>query len=265
MICPRCHSRNELGVSQCGNCGAPFTRRAARRSRPDQSGGRQNYNYQQPQPQAAGAYEEYPPQRRQAPPRRQRHAYRRTAGPGNRAIGGLIAFLIVTIVVITAAAWLSSGDTTSRIGDGLSDTIAGVAPFGSDDDGPDVEVPEVPPEPQGEQTWTLSEGELNERIRNNPDAFSPASDVRVELNEGTVTIRFRAYGVNGTYHGSLTTRDGVPVVADSTIDGSLGFIIGSSQIDEALNREMASVVAEQDVSVESVHVRPGEMIFGISG
>ncbi len=154
---------------------------------------------------------------------------------------------------------------TSRIGDGITDSIAGVAPFGSDDDDPDVEIPETPPEPQGEQTWTLTQDELNQRIRNNPGSFSPASDVRVELGEGTVTVRFRAYGVNGTYHGSLTTRDGVPVVADSTIDGGLGFIIGSGQIDDALNREMANVVAEQNVSVESVHVRPGEMVFGISG
>ena len=177
----------------------------------------------------------------------------------------MIAFLIITIVVITAAAWLSSGDTTNRIGDEITDTVAGVVPFGADDEEPDVEVPDTPPEPQGEQTWTLTQEELNQRIRNNPDAFSPASDVRVELGEGTVTVRFRAYGVNGTYHGSLTTRDGVPVVADSTIDGGLGFIIGSGQIDDALNREMANVVAEQNVSVQSVHVRPGEMVFGISG
>jgi hypothetical protein len=183
--------------------------------------------------------------------------------PGSRAVGGLIAFLIITIVVISAAAWLSSGDTTSRIGDGVSERLAGAIPFNSNDE-PSIDVPEAPAEPQGEQTWTLTEAELNERIRNNPDAFSPASDVRVELGEGTVTVRFRAYGVNGTYHGSITTQDGVPVVADSTVDGALGFVIGSSQIDDALNRQMAAVVEEQNVSVESVHVRPGEMVFGIS-
>lgn len=266
MICPRCHSRNELGVSQCDNCGAPFTRRAARRARPEQTGGRYTYNYQQPEPQAqpAGSYgaQPYPGQ---APPRRKRRQPDRSAYPGNRAIGGLIAFLIITLVVIAAAAILSSGDTTNRLGDEINNTVAGVVPFTSDDAEPDIEVPEPPPEPQGTQTWTLTEDELNQRIRNNPDSFSPASDVRVELGEGTVTVQFRAYGMNGTYHGSLTTQDGVPVVADSTIDGGLGFIIGSGQIDDALNREMANVVAEQDVSVESVHVRPGEMVFGISG
>ncbi len=264
MICPRCHTRNELGASQCVNCGAPFTRRAAKRTRPDQRGAPRDYNYQQPGYQAAAA-PGYPHQGRQAPPSRQKRVYRRSAAPGNKAVGGLIAFLIITIVVISAAALLSSGNTTERLGEGISESVAGVVPFAGDNDNPNVEVPETPPQPQGDQTWTLTQDELNQRIRNNPDAFSPASDVRVELGDGTVTVRFRAYGVNGTYHGSLTTRDGVPVVADSTVDGALGFVIGTSDIDAALNQQMAAVVAEQNVSVESVHVRPGEMVFGISG
>jgi hypothetical protein len=265
MICPRCQIRNELGASQCASCGAPFTRQAARRTRPEQGGRRHDYNYHQPrstQPAGAAAF---PQPGSHAPPRRQKRVYRRNVGPGNRAIGGLIAFLIITIVVISAAAILGSGDTSSRIGDGLSDGVSGIFGGTDNNDGPDVEVPEAPPEPQGEQTWTLTEDELNQRLSAQEDAFGPADDVSVELGEGTVTVRFRAYGASGTYHGSLTTRDGVPVVADSTIDGALGWVVSSGQIDDALNREMAAVVSEQQVSVESVHVRPGEMIFGISG
>lgn len=266
MICPRCNTRNQLGASQCSSCGSPFTRRAARRAGPERGGTRQRFSAasQNQFAQPAPAYGGPPP--RQAPPRRPRRPNPAAAGPGTRAIGGLIAFLIITIVIISAAAWLSSGDTSQRLGDGLGDRVAGVVPFAGDDteSQPDIDVPEPPPEPQGAQTWTLTEDELNQRVRNNPDAFSPASDVRIELGDGTVTVRFRAYGVNGTYHGSLTTRDGVPVVADSTVDGALGFVIGSSDIDNALNREMASVVEEQNVSVQSVHVRPGQMIFGLT-
>jgi hypothetical protein len=263
MICPRCQTRNELGASQCSNCGAPFTRRAARRVRPDQGASRYNYDHQQPTPRAAGA-SGYPQDTHYPAPRRQRRTYRRSAGPGNRAIGGFIAFLIITIVIISGAAWLGSGDTTSRISDGVSQSFSSIVDFSPDDSEPDIEIPETPAEPQGEQTWTVTQDELNQRIRNQQDAFSPASDVRVELGDGTVTVRFRAYGANGTYHGSLTTRDGVPVVADSTIDGALGYAVSSNRIDEVLNQEMAAIVAENDVSVESVHVRPGEMVFGIS-
>jgi caffeoyl-CoA O-methyltransferase len=190
--------------------------------------------------------------------------YRRGVGPGNRAVGGLIAIMIIIIVVVSGAALLGSGDTTERISDGVSDTFSGLVGGGTNDGRPDVEVPETPAEPQGDQTWVLTEEELNQRIARNPDAFSPAEDVSIELGEGTVTVHFRAYGVNGTYHGTLTTSDGVPVVADSTIDGALGWVVSSSQIDDVLNQEMASAVAEQQVSVESVHVRPGQMIFGIS-
>jgi hypothetical protein len=262
MICPRCQSRNELGVSQCGNCGAPFTRRAARRARPEQGAPRQDYNYHQQTAQSVAA----PGHQHGAyyPTRRPRRAHRRNVGPGNRAVGGLIAFLIVTIVVISGAALLGTGNTADRISDGISESFSGMVDFGSDDGEPDIEIPEAPAEPQGEETWVVTEDELNRRISNQPDAFSPASDVRLELGEGTVTVRFRAYGASGTYHGSLTTRDGVPVIADSRIDGALGFVVSSGQIDEELNREMAAIVTEQNVSVESVHVRPGEMVFGIS-
>jgi hypothetical protein len=268
MICPQCNTRNQLGAAQCASCGAPFTRRAARRVRPEQAGPRQSYGPtpQQQYAQPAPAYGGPPPRQSPARPRRPRRSNPAAAGPGARAIGGLIAFLIITIVIISAAAWLGSGDTSQRLGDGLGDRVSGLSPFAGDDSEsqPDIEVPETPPEPLGDQTWTLTEDELNQRVRENPDSFSPASDVRIELGEGTVTVRFRAYGAHGTYHGSLTTRDGVPVVADSTVDGALGFVIGSSDIDEALNRQMAAVVEEQNVSVQSVHVRPGQMIFGLT-
>jgi hypothetical protein len=262
MICPRCNTRNELGASQCTNCGAPFTRRAARRARPEQRAHGYQYNYQRAaHPAGATGYAQdtdYPA------PRRKRREYRRGVGPGSRAIGGLIAFLIITIVIISGAALLGSGDRVDRISEGVSESFSGIVDFSTDDSEPDIDVPEAPAQPQGEQTWVITQDELNQRIQNNPDAFSPASDVSVEFNEGTVTVNFRAYGASGTYYGSLTTRDGVPVVADSTIDGALGFVVGSSRIDEALNREMAAIVQEQNVSVESVHVRPGEMVFGIS-
>jgi hypothetical protein len=261
MICPRCQTRNELGASQCTNCGAPFTRRAARRARPEQRSRGYEYNYQQAAyPAGESTYNQDTDSYK---PRRQRRAYRRNVGPGNRAIGGLIAFLIITIVIISGAALLGSGDRVDRIGDGISESVSGMVDFSSDDSEPEIEVPEAPPQPQGEQTWIITQDELNQRIQNNPDAFSPASDVQVQFNEGTVTVDFRAYGASGTYYGSLTTQDGVPVVADSTIDGALGFVVGSSRIDEALNREMAAIVQEQNVSVQSVHVRPGEMVFGI--
>jgi hypothetical protein len=255
MICPRCNTRNELGAADCAHCGAPFTHQSARRIRSDQRGLRHDYRYHAPP-------SDEPPRPRSAP--RPRRVYRRSTGPGNRAIGGLMALLIITIVVISGAALLGSGDNASRLSNGVSESISGLVGFGGDDGVPDVEVPEAPPAPLGDQTWTLSQDELNQRLSQNPDAFSPAQDVVVELGEGTVTVRFRAYGMNGTYHGSLTTRNGVPVVADSTIDGAIGWVVGSSRIDDVLNQQMAAVVEEQNVSVESVHVRPGEMVFGIS-
>ena len=264
MICPRCSTRNELGISHCRHCGTPFTRGAARRTPREPGNDRDTFRYQDPQ-QAPPKRADYrvPPARKR--PRREPRSYRRGVGPGSRAIGGLIAFLIVTIVIIAAASLLGAGDNASRLTEGISDQARGLVGYHTDDDEPAVAIPPAPAEPQGEQTWVLTEQELNQRVANRQDAFGPANDVRVELQDGTVLIRFRAYGVNGTYHGSLTTRDGVPVVADSRIDGPIGWVASSSDIDQMLNEEMASVVHEQQVSVESVHVRPGEVVFGISG
>lgn len=265
MICPRCNTRHQLGAERCDNCGTPFTRQAAR-----QSGGARGPAFGPPDGRSeyaggaipAGHYREASRQPRRPVPR----TYRRSSAPGSRAIGGLIALLIITIVIIAGAALLGSIDTGS-----LRDDVANQARQAVGLDGgsgepnePPVDVPQSPPEPAGEQTWILTQEELNRRIANRAGAFGPAEDVSVELGEGTVSVGFRAYGVDGTYHGSLTTQNGVPIVADSTIDGPLGWVVDAGEIDQVLNEEMASAAREREVSVESVRVRPGEVVFGIS-
>lgn len=271
MICPRCNTRHPLGAERCDNCGTPFTRRAARERAASRGprfasppGGGSQY--------AGGAV---PAGHSRGPDRYSRQsprAYRRSSAPGSRAIGGMIALLIITIVIIAGAAFLGTVDTGS-LTDGVADQARQVVGLdegnggdaGSNDASePPVDVPEAPAEPAGEQTWILTQEELNQRIANRADAFGPAEDVSVELGEGTVSVGFSAYGVPGTYHGSLTTQDGVPVVADSTIDGPIGWVVDSGEIDQVLNEEMAAAASERQVSVESVQVRPGEVVFGVS-
>jgi hypothetical protein len=273
MICPRCNTRNALGNNRCVNCGHPFTRRAARH-RSSRAGFAPPPSGREPvrrEPPAAR-----PPVSRTPPPyydaapdygqpRRHARTYQRSHAPGNKALGGLFAFLIVVIVVIAVAAILSSGNNTTNITDGVADRASQLVGASDDGDEPPVEVPEAPAEPAGDSTWVLTQDELNARIAARSGSFGPARDVRLELNEGTVTIRFRAHGINGTYHGSLVARDGIPVVADSTIDGPLGWVVSSSVIDDVLNEEIARAVGEQRVSVESVHVQPGQVVFGIYG
>lgn len=271
MICPRCNTRSGLGPDRCQTCGYPFTRRAARHPSSRTTFHPQRESVAQPGqvapatprvvPDSRHRYNEPPP----GPPRQHRRArvYRRKQGPGSRAIGGLIALLIVTIVIVAAAAVLSSGDRSTRITSDVTDRAGQLIGFSGDDGTGSVEVPEAPAEPAGDTTWVLTEEELNQRIAARSGSFGPADDVRIELNEGTVSVKFRAYGINGTYHGSLEPRDGVPVVSDSTIDGPLGWVVSPSRIDDVLNDEIARAVAEQQVSVESIHIQPGQVVFGV--
>jgi hypothetical protein len=272
MICPRCTSRHALGADRCQNCGYPFTRRAARRSArgggfnpPPTADARPDYG-PSPEPQAGARSSpvHQDPPRRHARSKREPRTYYRSQGPGNRAIGGLIAVLIVAIVVIAAAAALSNSNVTSTITNDVADRAGQLIGVDSDDE-PPVEVPEVSDEPAGNATWVLTQEELNNRIAARAGSFGPVRDVHVELNDGSIAVRFRAHGINGTYHGSLIAQNGTPVIADSTIDGPLGWVVSSSQIDDVLNDEIAKAVAEQDISVESVHVQPGQLVFGVSG
>lgn len=277
MLCPHCNTRHQLGAERCQHCGTPFTRRAARRAGHGVPGPREAYSQQKPPRYAAQtAAPAAQARRRPRPAPAQPQTYHRGAGPGSRAIGGLIALLIITIVIIAGAAVLGSGNTASNISEGISDQARSLVGLSDDSDAPSgdggaddsaapVSVPEAPEEPAGDRTWTITEDDLNQRIANRAGAFGPAEDVSVELGDGTVSVGFRAYGVNGTYHGSLTTQNGVPVVADSTIDGPIGWVVDSGQIDDVLNQEMSDAVSERQVSVESVQVRPGEMVLGISG
>jgi hypothetical protein len=175
-----------------------------------------------------------------------------------------MAFFIVVIAIIAAAAVLSTGNTARSITDGVSGAISQMID-GTAGDSPSIDVPAVTEPPAGDQVWIVTEYDLNQRIARREGSFGPVNDVRVELNEGTVSLHFHAYGVNGTYHGSLTARDGVPVVAESRIDGPLGWFVSSGEIDEVLNEEMAAIAAEQRISVESVRVQPGQVVLGITG
>lgn len=265
MICPRCNTRHPLGAERCDNCGTPFTRRAARELRNSRGagtgppGGRTEFVGGA----APAGHGRVPERQARRPVQR---TYRRSSAPGSRAIGGLVALLIITLVIIAGAAFLGSIDTSSITDDVANQArqVVGLDEGDSDSDEPPVAVPEQPTEPAGEQTWVLTQEELNRRIANRADSFGPAEDISVQVDDGTVSVSFHAYGVPGTYHGSLTTRDGVPVVADSTIDGPISWVVDSNEIDQILNEEMASAARERQVSVESVHVRPGEVVMGIS-
>jgi hypothetical protein len=262
MICPRCATRNALGQDRCERCGHAFTHRAARRSRPRPEPALSGAG---PRGQQASRYAAVEPQRADyAPERRGFNTYRESSLPGSKAIGGMFALLILIIAIIGAASLFSTIERPESFTSDIGERVGNVFGLGGSDQ-PSVEVPQPPSEPAGETTWVLTEDELNQRISARAGSFGPASNVRVELNEGIVTVRFRAYGVNGTYHGSLTTQDGVPVIADSTIDGPIGWVVGSSEIDAILNEEIANAVSEQNIFVDSVHVQPGQVVFGITG
>jgi hypothetical protein len=197
--------------------------------------------------------------------------YRRRRGPGRGVYLALVIFLVLALAIITSAALLAARDrgTLPRVNDSIAERLRGViAAIPSleerEPDPPPAEQPATPFVPTGDQIWVLTEDELNQRIVAGGGQVGSARDVRLELDQDRVTIHFTVYGIPGAYSGNVVARDGMPYVTDTSVGGPLGLFVATDEIDAMLNAELHAAVQEQNVSVDSVQVQPGQLVFGVS-
>jgi hypothetical protein len=194
---------------------------------------------------------------------------RRRRGVARRVYAALsVLFVLAILVVATAAMFTADGnDQASRIGESVTERareVIALIPGGDSE-------PEAPPEPVrseftpvGDQIWILSQDELNRRVSESGGRVGSASDVRIDLDHDQVTIRFRAYGIPGTYRANVVAADGQAVVSNTSMSGPLRFFVSASEIDAMLNAELRQAARDESVSVESVQVQPGRLVFGVS-
>jgi hypothetical protein len=257
MVCPECNAWNPLRSQRCRSCGHPFTWQAAARSRQNPFRQSRSQEIETAGPRDYRMHESMQPRTR------------RRRGVARRVYTAMSVFLLLAILVVATAAMLTAdgNDQASRIGETVTERVREVTALIPSGDGD----PEAPPEPVrseftpvGDQIWILSQDELNRRIAESGGQVGSASDVRIDLDYDQVTIRFRAFGIPGTYRANVVAVDGQAVVTNSSMSGPLRFFVSASDIDAMLNAELRQAARDEAVSVESVQVQPGRLVFGVS-
>jgi hypothetical protein len=106
----------------------------------------------------------------------------------------------------------------------------------------------------------LSQDELNRRLANS-GSLGPISDVGVTITPEGLVVRLRAYGVDGTYQATVEEQAGSVVLSGSPMEGPLALLLPEGDLEEAINAELATALAESGYYVNDVAMRDGAIVL----
>ncbi|RIK39896.1 MAG: hypothetical protein DCC58_14630 [Chloroflexi bacterium] len=251
MICPRCGTQNALGTRRCANCLMAFTRGAADRDLRSGYGGPSIVPTTDGDVSDNGAfYPDYPLDARRG--RRGRY----------RLSGCLVALgILATTLAIVAVLFMVTSNALikpmvldaadAQIRSGVREEISGQLATHTSLSAANGEAV------TGE--ITVTQAEINERIAANGD-LGPFDDVAVELVDGGVSVQLRAYGLSGSYDADLRVENGSLVLDGGDIDGPLGLLAPSDELEAAVNEEIAASLVSAGYRVDAVSVHDGRMV-----
>lgn len=257
MICPRCGERNDLGARRCAACLLPFTRGAAARDARAGLGEPAGTGDMEPEgwPGAAdpAGYVAHPDDARHA------RAPRFPLAGCLAALGIVATTLAVAAVIFVVTSNLvvkpmvrdvAEGEIRAGVRQEVSDQIAAYAAQRAQNGAP------------AEGAITITQAEINERIDATGD-LGPFDDVSVELVDGGVSVELRAYGLSGSYDAALRAEGGSLVLDGGDIDGPLGLLTPTGDLEAAVNEEIAASLLAAGYRVAAVSVVDGALVVTV--
>ncbi len=116
----------------------------------------------------------------------------------------------------------------------------------------------------GALKMVITQQDINNQIAKNAGSFGPVSNVQVQIDTNQFIVTFSAYGMSGRYAGEVVMQNGEPVLANGKVTGALGMFVSTSTVENALNKQIAAAVTKAGVQVNSVALRPGEMVLSLN-
>ena len=232
MFCPRCGADASPGAQRCANCGAPFTMSARRAAAPRVA----------PRPSGAATY----------------RTYQRGTGVGRAVIAWLAVLFLAAIAVLALITVFSSSVVKPYVGRQIEQSFAQ----------PTVTATTAPAQTpaaaaaassSGGRHVVITEQQLNQQIAEHQDQLSPLDSVTVQIQPDQLVMTMKSHGVSGTYRGHIEVQDGKPVLTGGKVDGLLGYVVPTAQLETVLNRQIDAAVAQSGVEVQSVALQQGQM------
>jgi hypothetical protein len=184
--------------------------------------------------------------------------YERRSGARRTLLAWLAVIVVTVIAVLALIAFFSSSVIKPYVGRSVSQNLDGQ--IGSS-------IPKITPNAGASlagQTLVITEQQINDEIAKNASSLGPLSDVKVQIVDQQFIVDFSAYGMSGRYQGQVVMRDGNPVLTNGHITGALGWVVPTSQVETAFNKEIAAAVAQEGVQVSSVTLQTGKMILTLA-
>jgi hypothetical protein len=176
------------------------------------------------------------------------------------AVGILATTVAVAIVVFLISSNLfikpmvgdaAAGQIRESVHQEVTDQLATyTTDNGTNGDPPDGEI-------------TITQDEINQRIAEAGD-LGPFSDVSVQLVDDGVLVKMSAYGLHGSYHAALRAEDGSLVVDGGKVDGPLGLVAPSDQLEQTINEALATSLLDAGYRVNAVAVRDGALVVNVT-
>lgn len=237
MLCPSCGEKNPLGAAHCLACGYAFTRAEHERQYPGQ------------------------PSRDWEPANRERPYPERSQMRQQRGRGARWVFFILILLVAGAAAVVAGMALTDGI---IKPYVAGRISGELDQGIREAVQNEIGinslPEQASSGEVTITEQQINERVAAHALA-GPLDQATVDLRPAGIAIDLEAYGLSGTYRADLVVVDGQVQLRNGSIDGALGMILPTGELEDVTNAAIGSSLNQAGYHVEDLQLSDSAIVL----
>lgn len=237
MLCPSCGEKNPLGAQHCRACGYAFTRAEHERQYPEQQERAWERAYPgRPYPHGAGTA--------------------RRRGRGWRWIFFIMILLVAGAAAVVAGMALSGGVIKPFVADRISDDLnQGIHEAIQQEIG----IGALPEQASSGEV-TITEQQINERVAAHA-LVGPLDQATVDLQTNGIAIDLEAYGLSGTYRADLVVVDGQVRLRNGSIDGALGMILPTGEMEDVTNDAIGSSLNQAGYRVEALQMSDSAIVL----
>lgn len=172
-----------------------------------------------------------------------------------RLVVWLMAITVIAIVLVIGAMLASEAIVKPMVAERVErDLGASLQSF------VDQELAALPAPVDEPQVYRVSEGELNQRIAEQPD-LGPLDEARAEIRADGVVIHLSAYRMSGTYQAEVTEENGSILIANGNLSGPLSYVIPVEELEQAANEAILDSLVASNVLVAGVTLVDGEIVL----
>ncbi len=185
----------------------------------------------------------------------QQRSVQRRQRRGMKLVIWLMALTLIAIVVVIGAMLASETIVKPMVADRVEAELGqGVETFVAQ------ELAALPVPVDAPQQYLVSEGELNQRIAEQPN-LGPLDKATAEIHEEGIVVHLSAYRMSGTYRAQVVEANGAVSIENGSLSGPLSYIIPVEDLERAANEAILGSLVTSSLRVTDVTLVEGEIVL----